>query len=350
MDKDNLIDELKEKLNNISTEDELNILKSKYLGKDSLIISLLKELKGLNEVIRKEKGEKINLLKDKVNLLINEKREDLRRKLINLELKKSEIDITLPGDDLKRGGYHPLTKTINILEDLFISMGYEVARGPEVETILNNFTLLNIPEDHPSRDYNDTFYIDGDTLMRTQTSSVQIREMLKRKDKKPFKMICPGRTYRRDNDDATHSHSFFQLEGLVVGENITLSDLKGTLELVMKTLIGEKTQIRFRPSYFPFTEPSYEVDVSCFNCHGKGCNICKNTGWIELLGSGMVHPSVLKNAGYDPEKYRGFAFGIGIERLTMLKYNIKDIRKFYQNDLEFLENLNKFEGGQDEDI
>ena len=249
----------------------------------------------------------------------------------------------MPAAKIKVGCVHPITRIINEVEDLFISMGYDVLEGPEVESDLYNFEMLNLPKGHPARDTQDSFYITDDTLLRTQTSPVQVRTMLANTEKTPIRIICPGKTYRKDNDDATHSHQFTQIEGLVVDENISMTDLKGTLEIFAKKMFGEKREIRFRPSYFPFTEPSIEVDVTCFNCKGKGCNICKNTGWIEILGAGMVHPNVLNMCGYDSNKYTGFAFGIGPERIAMLKYGISDIRNFYTNDIRFLHEFDKLE-------
>ena len=271
-------------------------------------------------------------------------------RVVFLYIKKSEsklrseaIDITLPSTKIRVGSIHPITKIINEVEDLFVSMGYDVLEGPEVESDLYNFEMLNLPKGHPARDTQDSFYITSDTLLRTQTSPVQVRTMLQNIEKTPIRIICPGKTYRKDNDDATHSHQFTQIEGLVVDKNISMSDLKGTLEIFAKRMFGSSREIRFRPSYFPFTEPSIEVDVSCFNCGGKGCNICKNTGWIEILGAGMVHPNVLNMCGYDSDKFTGFAFGIGPERIAMLKYGITDIRNFYTNDMRFLKEFDKVE-------
>ena len=259
------------------------------------------------------------------------------------KLRSEAIDITLPSTKIRVGSINPITKIINEVEDLFVSMGYDVLEGPEVESDLYNFEMLNLPKGHPARDTQDSFYITSDTLLRTQTSPVQVRTMLQNIEKTPIRIICPGKTYRKDNDDATHSHQFTQIEGLVVDKNISMSDLKGTLEIFAKRMFGSSREIRFRPSYFPFTEPSIEVDVSCFNCGGKGCNICKNTGWIEILGAGMVHPNVLNMCGYDSDKFTGFAFGIGPERIAMLKYGITDIRNFYTNDMRFLKEFDKVE-------
>ena len=252
------------------------------------------------------------------------------------KLEEEKIDITLPSTKMKRGSLHPVNRIIEDIEDLFVSMGYDVVSGPELETDEYCFERLNLPKGHPARDMQDTFYITPEYLLRTQTSASQSRVMQANTEKTPIRIICPGKTYRKDNDDATHSHQFTQIEGLVVDENISMADLKGTLEIFAKKMFGNNREIRFRPSYFPFTEPSIEVDVSCFNCNNKGCNICKHTGWIEILGSGMVHPNVLRDCGFDPEVYTGFAFGLGIERVAMLKYGINNISLFYSNDERFL--------------
>ena len=269
--------------------------------------------------------------------------EELKKAELAESLKKEKIDITLEGDKMERGTVHPLTMIQQELEDLFIGMGYKVAEGPEVELDYYNFELANLPKDHPARDMQDTFYIDPNTLLRTHTTAMQMRELEKAKGQLPIKLICPGKVYRRDDDDATHSHQFMQCEGLVVGEHITLADLKGTLEFMADAMFGSGRKVRFRPSYFPFTEPSVEVDVSCPFCNGKGCNVCKGSGWIEILGAGMVHPHVLEMNGFDPEKCSGFAFGVGLERVAMLKYGIDDIRNFYTNDIRFLKNFDRFD-------
>ena len=268
------------------------------------------------------------------------KEAEIEKLILDEKLKTEKIDITLPSTKIKRGSKHPVNSIIEEIEDLFVSMGYTVETGPELETDKFCFELLNLPEGHPARDMQDSFYITEEYLLRTQTSAVQARTMLANEEKTPIRMICPGKTYRRE-DDATHSHQFTQAEGLVIDENISLADLKGTLEILVKKIIGENSKLRFRPSYFPFTEPSYEVDVSCFKCGGNGCNLCKNTGWIEILGSGMVHPNVLKMCGYDPEKYSGFAFGMGLERLAMFKYGIPDMRYLYANDIRFLSQFDR---------
>ena len=339
--------EINEKLKLITSLKELNELKVEYLGKKGPINELSSMMKELSVEEKKEFGKSLNELKDEVNHSFEQTYRALEEKELSEKLEKEKIDITLPSTKLHVGGIHPLTKVIEEIEDLFISMGYDVVEGPEIEEDLYNFEKLNLPKGHPARDAQDSFYITEEMLLRTQTSPVQARTMDANIEKTPIRVICPGKVYRRDDDDATHSHQFTQIEGLVVGENINLSHLKGTLEEVAKKLFGNDREVRFRPSFFPFTEPSLEVDVSCFKCGGEGCSICKGTGWIEILGSGMVHPNVLKGCGYDPEKYTGFAFGIGPERVAMLKYGIHDIRSFYTNDLRFLENFNRVEGSED---
>lgn len=337
-------EELENDLKKVTSTNELNELKVKYMGKKGAITDLTKNMATLSPEEKKEVGRILNELKSEVVELLNERGQILQQKELEERLRKDQIDPTLPATQISVGGIHPLTKVTEEIEDLFVSMGYDVVSGPEVEDDLHNFQLLNLPKNHPARDAQDTFYITEELLLRSQTSPVQARTMLKNEDKTPLRIICPGKVFRRDDDDATHSHQFNQIEGLVVGENISLADLKGTLEVFAKKMFGEDRSVRFRPSYFPFTEPSYEVDVSCFKCGGKGCNICKGTGWIEILGSGMVHPNVLRDCGYDPEKYTGFAFGVGVERVAMLRYGITDIRDFYTNDLRFLKNYNRTEG------
>ncbi len=335
-----LKNELTAKFANVKDIQELNDLKVMYMGKKGVITELNN---GIKEVAPEEKKE-YGMLVNSVRVLFNENFEAMQTKLqeelINEKLKKDTIDISLPSEKIKRGSKHPLNRVIEEVEDLFVSMGYDVYDGPELEDDEHCFRLLNYYVGHPARDAQDTFYIDDEYLLRTQTSASQSRVMQENKEKTPIRIICPGKTYRRD-DDATHSHQFSQVEGLVIDENISLADLKRTLEIMAKKLLGENTQIRFRPSYFPFTEPSCEVDVTCFKCGGKGCNLCKQTGWIELLGAGMVHPNVLRMSGYDPEKYTGFAFGTGLDRLAMFKYAIPDIRLLYTNDIRFLEQFDR---------
>ena len=331
-----------DKINQAATQLELNECRAEYLGKKSPLNEIMKQMGSLTPEERKEFGQTANQFKNLIEQAINERRQYLEDMAVNAKLESEKVDVTLPGKDFSHGSLHIMTQTIREVEDIFIGMGYDIAEGPEVELDLYNFEMLNVPKGHPARDMQDSFYITENLLMRTQTSPVQARTMLKAKGE-PIKILCPGKVYRRDDDDATHSHQFMQFEGLVVDKDITMSDLKGTLSLFIKKMFGEERNIRFKPSYFPFTEPSVEVDVSCFKCGGKGCSMCKKTGWIEILGAGMVHPNVLKAAGYDPEVMRGFAFGIGIERVAMLRYGIDDIRHLYTNDVRFLK---QFERGE----
>ncbi len=321
---------------------ELNEANVKYLGKKGELTAVLRGMGALSAGERPVIGSLVNVVRDEIQHKLNEKEEKFKAEEMEAKLAKEKIDITLPANKIKRGSKHPLNRIIEEVEDIFVGMGYDVVDGPELETDEYCFERLNLPKGHPARDMQDSFYITPEYLLRTQTSAVQARVMMANEEKSPIRVICPGKVYRRD-DDATHSHQFAQVEGLVIDEKISLADLKGTLEVFMKKMLGEKTQLRFRPSYFPFTEPSYEVDVSCFKCGGKGCNLCKQTGWIELLGSGMVHPNVLKMNGYDPEKYTGFAFGTGLDRLAMFKYGITDIRLLYQNDVRFLNQFDRMD-------
>ncbi|MDD2492683.1 MAG: phenylalanine--tRNA ligase subunit alpha [Bacilli bacterium] len=327
--------EAKVKISTAKTLPELYEAKSLYLGKKSPIQEIFSKMKDFTIEMKKEVGQKINEFKNMIEEEVVKRQEELSSLQIAKKLEAEAIDVTLPGKQIKRGNLHVLTKTITELEDIFIAMGYKIVEGPEVEEDLYNFEMLNLPKGHPAREMQDSFYINPNLLLRTHTSPVQARTMLVAKGK-PIKIVCPGKVYRRDDDDATHSHQFMQLEGLVVGKDITMSDLKGTLTEVFSTFFGNGQRVRFRPSYFPFTEPSVEVDVSCFKCKGVGCSFCKGSGWIEILGAGMVHPHVLDMAGYDSTQYQGFAFGIGIERVTMFKYGIDDIRNFYINDPRFL--------------
>ncbi len=334
MELDNILSNLKSDLESVSTEHDLSEVKAKYLGKKGEITSLYSKMKDLSNDEKKSFGALINNLKNEATDLLDSKKIELETRLLNEKLQNESIDISLPATEIKVGAPSILEKMIEDVEDLLMSMGYDVVDGPEVEKDKYNFEMLNLPKGHPARDAQDTFYVKGDELLlRSQTSPVQIRTMLDGKGEKPIRMICPGKTYRRDDDDATHSHQFMQIEGLLVDENISLSDLKGTFDVIAKHLFGEECQTRFRPSYYPFTEPSVEMDISCHHCKGKGCNICKNTGWITVSGGGMVHPKVLENCGYDPKKWSGFAFGFGAERLAMIKYGIDDLRVFYTNDL-----------------
>ena len=284
---------------------------------------------------KKTIGMKVNEFKVLVEEEVQKRLAEIKEEEVMKKLQSEEIDVTLPGKETLVGYEHVLNKTIEEFEDIFLAMGYKIAEGPEVEDDHFNFEMMNLPKGHPARDMQDTFYITQNKLLRTHTSPMQAREMLKANGK-PLKIVCPGKVYRRDNDDATHSHQFMQAECLVVDKGITMSDLKGTLTEMFEKILGPNTKVRFRPSYFPFTEPSVEVDVTCFKCGGKGCPLCKGNGWIEVLGAGMVHPNVLRMGGYDPEEYQGFAFGVGIERITMLRHGIDDIRNFYINDPRFL--------------
>ena len=330
-------------ISSCTSEQDINNVKSKYLGKKSSFTEVMAGMKDLSNEEKKEVGMVSNDVRESIQNALDNKMNEIRREELNKRLEKDKIDITLPSKKKKAGTKHPLTMVREEIEDLFISMGYDVVDGPEVDSDENCFEKLNLPKSHPARDAQDSFYITDDMLLRPHTSSMQVRYMTSMEEKKPFKMICPGKTYRRDDDDATHSHQFSQVEGLVVGENISLSDLKGTLECFAKRMFGTGREIRFRASFFPFTEPSYEVDVSCFNCGQKGCNICKGTGWIEILGCGMVHPNVLENCGFDSKKYQGFAFGVGIERVASLKYGVTNMRDYFTNDYRFLNNFNRRE-------
>lgn len=340
MEVQELILKAKSELEKVNSVEEIVQLKNTYLSKKGELSSLMSKMKELSNEERKEFGKVINETKATLEKMFFDKLNEAQKEKLNKELEKEKIDITLPGKTYLPGESNPYYKVIREIEDIFIGMGYSVEDGPEVDKDHYVFELLNIPKDHPARDMQDTLYIDEETLLRSHTSSIQAHVMEKANGK-PIKIICPGKTYRRDDDDMTHSHQFAQVEGLVIDKNINLGNLKSTLELFAQKMFSKDTKIRFRSSYFPFTEPSVEVDVSCFSCKGKGCPICKGTGWIEVLGAGMVHPNVLKMSGYDPEVYSGFAFGIGIERVAMLRYGINDIRKFYQNDLRFIKQFNK---------
>ena len=322
---------------------ELVELRAKYIGKSGVITELTKNMKELSVEEKKEVGKVVNILKTEATEIIDVKEKEINERILNEKLEKEVIDITLPAKKVKRGSLHPMTRITEEFEDLFVSMGYTVYEGPEVESDENCFQKLNLPKGHPTRDSQDTFYLKDELenyLLRSQTSTAQVRAMEDNVEKGPIRIVCPGKVYRRD-EDATHSHQFMQIEGLVIDKNISMADLKGTLETMMKKVLGEKTQVRFRPSYFPFTEPSVEVDVTCFKCGGKGCNLCKQTGWIEVLGAGMVHPNVLEMSGYDSKVYQGFAFGTGLDRMAMFKYGIPDIRTIYGNDIRFIEQFDR---------
>ncbi|MFA5603237.1 MAG: phenylalanine--tRNA ligase subunit alpha [Bacilli bacterium] len=327
----------------ISNLKELTDVKVEYLGKKGKVVEIGQQIAKLDVNEKKEIGKLLNDLKNYLNTLFDELSLKLESDALDQKLKDEWIDITLPSTKVNVGSTHPLTKVIDEIEELFISMGYDVVEGPEIESDLYNFEKLNLAKDHPARDMQDSFYITAEMLLRTQTSPVQARTMDANVEKGPIRIICPGKVYRKDDDDMTHSHQFTQIEGLVIDKNISVAHLKGTLEVLVRKMFGNEREIRFRPSFFPFTEPSLEVDVSCFKCGGSGCPICKQTGWIEILGSGMVHPNVLRACGYDPEVYSGFAFGMGPERIAMLKYGINDIRHFYTNNINFLDNFDRLE-------
>ncbi|MEW4284338.1 phenylalanine--tRNA ligase subunit alpha [Priestia koreensis] len=319
----------------------LNDIRVAYLGKKGPITEVLRGMGKLSAEERPVIGALANEVREAIATKIEEKQTALEQAEVERKLSSESIDVTLPGRRVQTGNHHPLTAVVEEVEDLFLGMGYSIVEGPEVEQDYYNFEALNLPKGHPARDMQDSFYITDEILMRTHTSPVQARTMEKNTEKGPIRIICPGKVYRRDDDDATHSHQFTQIEGLVIDENISMSDLKGTLEAFAKKMFGEEREIRLRPSFFPFTEPSVEVDVSCFKCGGNGCNVCKKTGWIEILGAGMVHPNVLEMAGYDSKKYQGFAFGMGPERIAMLKYGVDDIRHFYTDDLRFLKQFKR---------
>lgn len=336
---------MKEKLNQIKaaaesalsaaqTLDTIEELRVRFLGKKGELTAVMKGMGALSAEERPLIGQLANEVRTFVESEIENKKATLEAFAEEAKILAEKIDVTIPGKRPEKGKKHPLTTVLDDLKDIFIGMGFSIVDGPEVELDYYNFEALNIPKDHPARDTQDTFYIDDNVVLRTQTSPVQIRTM--EKQKPPIRIISPGRVYRSDAVDATHSPVFHQVEGLVIDKGITMADLKGTLEVFVHKLYGEDTRLRFRPHHFPFTEPSAEVDISCFNCGGKGCPICKGEGWIEILGCGMVHPKVLKTCNIDPDVYSGFAFGIGLERTTMFRYDIKDLRMYFENDVRFL--------------
>ena len=321
-----------EKVSDLKLLDDIRV---RFLGKKGELTGILKQMGKLTAEERPVIGQLANTVRADIEKAVAEKQALIKSALAEEKLKAERIDVTLPGKTPKVGRPHPLNAVLAEVEEVFLGMGFDIVEGPEVESDYYCFEALNMPKHHPARDTQDTFYINENVLLRTQTSSVQIRTMEKRKP--PIRIISPGRVYRSDAVDATHSPIFHQIEGLVIDKGVTMADLKGTLELLMKRLYGEDTQIRLRPHHFPYTEPSAEVDLMCFNCHGKGCSMCKQEGYVELLGAGMVHPKVLEECGIDPEEYSGFAFGIGLERITMGRYNINDMRLLYENDMRFLE-------------
>ena len=330
-----ILDEARKRLQEAETLQDAEDVRVKMLGKKGQLTGILKSMGSLTPEERKELGMQANKAKGEIEAMLNRTFEQLKAKAQEARFKAEKIDVTEPGKEFKLGTKHPVTITIEEISKVFKSMGFTLTEGPEVETVYNNFDALNAGPNHPARDWTDTFYINDDVLLRTQTSPVQVRTL--KSQKPPIRVFAPGRCFRCDTPDATHSPMFHQVEGLVVDEGITMADLKGVLDSFAKQMFGEETRTKFRPHHFPFTEPSAEMDVSCFKCGGKGCRVCKGSGWIEILGCGMVHPSVLKVGGIDTEKYTGFAFGMGVERVAMLKYGIDDIRLLYENDMRFIE-------------
>lgn len=328
-----------DELDKLSTPKELEDFRVRYMGKKGSVTGLLRGMGALPAEERPQMGQLVNQLRQELEDALTRKTESLQSALKEEKLSQEKLDVTLPGKLVEKGGLHPLSVVLNDIIDIFQSMGFDVVDGPEIETDYYNFQALNVPEDHPARDMQDTFYLSDNLLLRTQTSAAQARTMEERKP--PIRIICPGRVYRADEVDATHSPVFHQIEGLVVDKGITMCDLKGVLEQFAREIYGPETKVRFRPSFFPFTEPSVEVDVSCSECGGKGCRVCKGAGWIEILGAGMVHPRVLQMGGIDPEVYTGFAFGIGLDRLTTTRYKISDIRLLFENDKRFLEQFDR---------
>jgi phenylalanyl-tRNA synthetase alpha chain len=342
--KDKLIELRRKALDSISSADNLKKLQEihiRFLGKKGPITEVLKGMGKLSKEERPVVGQLANDVRKVIAEGIDQKKAEIEKALLEQKLDREKIDVTLPGRRVRTGGHHLLASVIREVEDLFIGLGFSVAEGPEVEEDYYNFEALNLPKDHPARDMQDSFYITDEILMRTHTSPMQARTLEAHKGKGPVKIICPGKVYRRDTDDATHSHQFMQIEGLYVDHHVRLSDLKGVLTVFARHIFGPGREIRLRPSFFPFTEPSVEMDISCFRCGGQGCPVCKGTGWIEILGAGMVHPNVLRMSGFDPAAYTGFAFGMGPERIAMLKYGIEDIRHFYTNDIRFLKQFKR---------
>lgn len=325
----------KEELSKVSDPKILEEIRVKFLGKKGEVTAILKQMGKLSAEERPVMGQLVNTVRADIEQEISRKQSEIKAEIAKKKMASETIDVTLPGKAPKIGKAHPLNAVLEEVEEVFLGMGFDIVEGPEVETDYYCFTALNMPPHHPARDTQDTFYINENVLLRTQTSSVQIRTM--EKNEPPIRIISPGRVYRSDAVDATHSPLFHQIEGMVIDKGITMSDLKGTLELLMQRLYGDDCKIRLRPHHFPYTEPSAEVDIMCFNCHGEGCSMCKQEGYVELLGAGMIHPKVLKDCGIDPEVYSGFAFGIGLERITMGRYEINDMRLLYENDMRFLE-------------
>lgn len=340
LDNEKILAEAKDEASSCKDMPSLMNSKAKYLGKKGPLTSLFAQMKNIPNEEKKAFGQRINEIKEILASIFDEQKKLIEERKLNERLQKETIDVTLPGHSYGKGSEHPFEKVVKKIEDFFVGYGYEVKDGPEVETDYFNFECLNIPKDHPARDMQDSFFISEGMLLRSHTSPVQARVMQAKDLKLPLKVICPGKVYRRDND-ATHSHEFGQVEGLVIGEDVNLGNLEKTLTDLLQYLFGPKVTARFRPSFFPFTEPSVEVDLSCFECHGKGCGLCKSSGWIEILGAGMVNPDVFRLNGIDPDKYQGFAFGVGIERVAMLLYGIDDIHRFYTDDVDFLKQFSK---------
>ena len=331
---DQIRQQVQEQILNCDTTEKLNEIRVNILGKKGKLTDLLKSMKDIAPEERPKVGQMVNETRAEIEHILEAQKTKMEKAIREAKMKSEVIDVTLPSKKNELGHRHPNTIALEEVERIFIGMGYEVVEGPEVEKDYYNFEALNIPADHPAKDEQDTFYITGDILLRTQTSGVQVHEM--EKGKLPIRMIAPGRVFRSDEVDATHSPSFHQIEGLVIDKNITFADLKGTLAEFARELFGESTKVKFRPHHFPFTEPSAEMDVTCFKCGGTGCRFCKGSGWIEILGCGMVHPHVLEMSNIDPEEYTGFAFGVGLERIALLKYEIDDMRLLYENDIRFL--------------
>ena len=331
---DQIREQVQAQIKSCDTADKLNEIRVAVLGKKGQLTELLKSMKDVAPEERPKVGQMVNEARAEIERVLEEQKTRMEKALREARMKAEVIDVTLPARKAELGHRHPNTIALEEVERIFVGMGYEVVEGPEVERDYYNFEALNIPADHPAKDEQDTFFVTGDILLRTQTSGVQVHEM--EKGKLPIRMIAPGRVFRADEVDAPHSPSFHQIEGLVIDKNITFADLKGTLAQFSRELFGENTKVKFRPHHFPFTEPSAEMDVSCFKCGGRGCRFCKGSGWIEILGCGMVHPHVLEMSNIDPEEYTGFAFGVGLERIALLKYEIDDMRLLYENDIRFL--------------
>ncbi|MDR0851355.1 MAG: phenylalanine--tRNA ligase subunit alpha [Clostridiales Family XIII bacterium] len=329
-----LLAEAEALLTGAASEADIEAVRIRFLGKKGALTAILRSMGSLSPEERKELGLKANAVRDRIEVLIEEKKSGASATAQAQRFQAEKLDVTEPGRAFPRGTRHLITQTIDEISRIFMQLGYSVTEGPEVETVFYNFDALNAAPNHPSRDLTDTFYITEDILLRTQTSPVQIRTL--QSTKPPIKVIAPGRCFRTDTPDATHSPMFHQVEGLLVDEGVTMADLKGTLDTFAKRMFGEDVTTKFRPHFFPFTEPSAEMDMSCFVCGGKGCRVCKGSGWIEILGCGMVHPNVLKVGGIDTERYTGFAFGMGVERIAMLKHGVDDIRHFYENDVRFM--------------